>query len=127
MKPVAYLQFLQLAQPAVELFENSGVRFVVADADVLGNAATLRERDDFSAKAFRATRIGARGLEIFVHQRLQIAHWAVAFRTCQRRREMIDDDRLRATFGLTALARVIDDERVDVRHGTEHGLGEALF
>ena len=39
---------------------------------------------------------------------------------------MIDDDRLCAPFGLRPLARVVDDERVDVRQGAERRLRVAL-
>ncbi len=65
------------------------------------------------------------GLVVLVHQRLEVAHRPVAFGAGQRRGQVIDDHRLRPALGLRALARVVDDERVEMRHRPERRFGQA--
>ena len=40
---------------------------------------------------------------------------------------MIDDHRLRTPLGLGALAGVIDDEGIDMRHWSQNCLGQTVF
>ncbi len=60
-----------------------------------------------------------------IGEQLQIAQRAVGFGTGQRRHQVIDDHRLRAAFGLGALARIVDDERIDIGHRAQYGIRPA--
>ncbi len=86
--------------------------------------SSTRSKDLFGEQ-LQASRIGAGSFVIFIDQRFQFAQRPMAFGARQRRRQMVDDDRRAAPLGLAALARIVDDERVEMRHRPEHGLGKA--
>ena len=69
------------------------------------------------AAASGATRRGSpcAGLVIFVDQALELGQHAVAAGAGQGRGQVIDDHRLGSPLGLGALARVVDDERIEMR------------
>ena len=85
----------------------------------------MAQREDLVAQIGDAPRVDAGRLVIFVDQTLQLGQRPVGFGAGQRRRQMIDDHRGRAPLGLAALARIVDDERVDVGQGTQSRLREA--
>ena len=63
---------------------------------------------------------------MFVEQLLKPGGIAVALRTRHRRDQVVDDGRMRPAFGLRALARIIDQERVDQGQVAECGVGTAV-
>ena len=63
---------------------------------------------------------------MLVEQLLKPGGVAVALRAGHRRDQVIDDGRMRPAFGLGALARIIDQERVDQRKVAECGVGTAI-
>ena len=63
---------------------------------------------------------------VLVEQRLELRHLVVGVRAHHRRHEVVDDHGMHAALGLDALARVVDDERVDERHVAERRIGGAL-
>ena len=127
MQPVANLQFLQLAEIAVELAERR--RFVVlgADAAIDRQSRALRKVPDIRSQHGQAARVERRCLIVFVHQPFQLHHRSVALGARERRGQMIDDCGMSAALCLRALARIVDDEGVEVREGAEHGIGEAVL
>ena len=69
----------------------------------------------------------AGGVVIFVDQRLEVLQRTVALGAGQRRRQVIDDDGADAALGLRSLARIVDDERIEMRHRAEDGFRIAGF
>ena len=63
---------------------------------------------------------------VLVEQRLELGHLVVGVRAHHRRHEVVDDHGVHAALGLHALARVVDDERVDEREVAERRVGRAL-
>ena len=125
MQPVADLHFLQFAQVIVELGEGFVGGFVRADPAIEIEARRARKLDDALAQQFDPPRIDPGGLVIFVHQPFEIGERAVGFGAGERRGQVIDNHRRGAALGLRAFARVVDDERIDVRHRAERRFGEA--
>ena len=82
------------------------------------------QRQDLAAQVPHPPRIDPRRQVVLVHQRLQLAQRPVALRPRQWRRQVVDDHRLRPPLGLRALAGVVDDERIDMRHRPQRHLGE---
>ena len=64
-------------------------------------------------------------LRVLVEQLLQPGDVAVALGPGHRRHEVVDKRGVRAPLGLRALARVVDQERVDQRQVADRGVGAA--
>ncbi|MNI22304.1 hypothetical protein D3C73_758560 [compost metagenome] len=64
---------------------------------------------------------------ILVGQQLQVAQRPVGFCSGQRWHQVINDHCLRAPLGLGALARIVDDERVDIGQRPEQRVRPAVF
>ena len=77
------------------------------------------EIENLPAEQIQPARIDAGGLVIFVDQRFESAQRPIAFGAGQRRRQVVDDDRRRAALGLGALARIVDDEGIEMRQRPE--------
>src|SRR3546814_16165985 len=114
VQAVADLQLLQLAEVIVELAERR-LRIVgLGDAAVLVEAAGRRELEDLRAQHLQAARIEAGGVVILVDQALELGERAVDLSAGQRRRQVIDDDRLGTTLGLGAFAAIVTDRKSGV-------------
>ncbi|KPY85984.1 primosome assembly protein PriA [Pseudomonas syringae pv. spinaceae] len=129
MQAVANLRFLQVTQISVQTRQPDR-RVGVAVGGVVQRQFTIDTgfTDQFENVPLQLAgpaRIEQLRLIELVGEQLQIAQRAVGFGTGQRRHQVIDDHRLRAAFGLSALARVIDDERIDIGHGAQHGIRPA--
>ncbi|MNI07721.1 hypothetical protein D3C73_607340 [compost metagenome] len=74
-----------------------------------------------------AARIEQLRFVILVGQQLKIAQRAVGFGAGQRRHQVIDDHCLGAALGLGALARIVDDEWIDVRQRPEQRVRPAIL
>ena len=120
MQPVADLHFLQVAQPRIELFQRQIVIIARCNAGIGVESDVAHQIKDLCLQQLQPPRIMARGLVKFINQRLEIPQRPVAFGPGQRRRQMVDDHSRAAPLGLCPLARIIDDERIDMRHRAEH-------
>jgi len=116
VQPVADAHVLQLAQPGVELSQRGvglgAVRFALVQQTRLARA--LQDQGGDHASAARVERLCLRE---FVEQGFQLARRAVRARFDERRREMADRHRADPALGLRGLAGIVDDERIDHRHG----------
>ena len=66
-------------------------------------------------------------LIIFIDQLRQLGQRAIGVRRCHWRRQMVDDDGMRAPLRLRTLARIIDDERIKQGHVRQQRIGETLL
>ena len=123
MQSVADLRLFQIAEPGVELGQIAVL--IAGEAGVEVDPRGGGQRQDLAPQMGDAAGIDAGSLVIFIDQRFEIAQRTVAFRACQRRGEVVDDDRLCPTFGLRAFAGVIDDKGIDMGNGAEDRLGQA--
>jgi len=121
VQTVADLHFLEVAEIGVEFFERGLLRLVADNAGVLVEADIGDEVEDLSLEQFQPTWIAARGLVIFVDQRLQVLQRPVALGARQRWGQVVDDDRGCPALGLGALARIVDDEGIEMRQRAEDG------
>ena len=126
VEPVADLEILQLAQKAVELAQ--GLRLILAGGDgaIAVDAGGAGALQDLGGERRDTARVTAQRVVIFVDQPLELGLRAIAAGAGQGRGQMVDDDGLRPPLGLRPLAGIIDDERVEMRQGPEHRLGETF-
>ncbi len=115
VEPVADLQFLKLAQKPVEFAQRNGRFLADGDAAIAIEPGGAGLFEDRRRKHPDTPPIAKGGLVIFVDQPLQLRKETVTAGAGQRRRQMVDDDRLSPPLCLRALARIVDDERVEVR------------
>ena len=125
VQAAADLHLLQLAEVAVQLRERRVVVVGGLDPAVAVQPDVGGQGQDLLAQHLQPARVHPGGLEVLVDQQLQLRQRAVGPGPGQRRREMVDDDRLRPPLGLGALAGVVDDERVEVGQGSEGRLRKA--
>ena len=79
-----------------------------------------------SASTRGPLRIEIGGERILVDQRLQPCEVVVQFGTGHRWRQMIDNDRAGAAFGLDALAGIVDDKGIEMRQRSQHRIRKAI-
>ena len=125
VQAVPDLHLLELAQVRVQLGEGLAGLLAGGDAAVPIEPEAGHEVEDLFAQNREAARVHPRRLVVLVDEAFEIGERAVALRPGEGRRQVVDDDRLRAPLGLRPLARVVDDERIDVRQGAERRLREA--
>ena len=123
MQPVANLCLFQLAEIGIEFGQISG--FMTLKTDIFVQAAGGGEGENLASEVFNAPRIYSGSFIVFINQSFEVSQWAIGFRAGQGWGEVIDDHRLRAPLGLGAFAGIVDDERVDMRHGSQNCLGQA--
>ncbi|EDT38400.1 DNA-binding response regulator, LuxR family [Burkholderia ambifaria MEX-5] len=122
VQPVANLRFLQFAQPCVDAREQRVLVPGVArrrHAQLVMQPVFGDRREDRLAQQLRAPRIDHQRFVVFVDLPFEILQRAVVFRARERRHQVIDDHGLRAALRLAALARIVDDERIQVRQRPE--------
>ncbi|MCL6708413.1 hypothetical protein M8R20_15535 [Pseudomonas sp. R2.Fl] len=122
VQPVADLHLLEIAEIGVEFFQRRIFRLALGDAGILVEADVGDQVEDLFLQELQPPRIAARRLVILVDQRLQVLERPVALGPRQRRRQVVDDHRAGPALGLRALARIVDDERIEMRQRPEHGL-----
>ena len=83
--------------------------------DIAVETGVSREVEDAAAQVGEPAPVHAGRRVILVEQRFEVLERAVGFGAGQRRHEMIDDHRAGAALGLRALARIVDDEGIEVR------------
>ncbi len=119
------LQLLELAEVVVELGKG-GVRAIARfDADVAVEPEAPAQGQDLAPQVSGAARVDPGRVVVLVDQPLELGKRPVGFRARERRRQMVDDHRGTPPLGLAALARVVDDEGVDVGQRPERRLREA--
>ena len=132
VQTVADLAFLEFAQVGIGLVQQLlllGLGAWRRHAQVLVQVVRDDVRQDLLAQQRGPPAIQRDGFVVLVHHALQVARRAIAFGARQRRHQVVHDHRLGAALGLGALARIVDDEGVQVRHGAERqvrpaGLGQ---
>ena len=115
MQSIADLQILQLAQKAIELAQCLCFVLAVGDAAIAVDPGGARGCEDIAGERRHPARVAAQRVVIFVDQPFELGLHAIAAGAGQGRGQVVDDDRLRAPLGLGSLARIVDDERVEMR------------
>ncbi len=125
MQAVADPQLLEVAEPGIETGER-GLRIAVEiEPAILGQPRVPRPLEYRARENAGPAGIERDGLGIFVQQRLDLGRGAMQSGLGQRRGQVPDRDRRDAPLGLGRLARIVDDEGIDDRHGAEHRLRRA--
>ena len=75
----------------------------------------LQLRQELRLQIFRTRRVQPARLIVFLNPLLQFQQVAIQFGAGQGRGEVVNNHRLGAAFGLSAFARVVDDERINQR------------
>ena len=126
VETVPDLHLLDFAEITVQLAERVVAAIRRLDAAILIQPNGGGKLQDARGERRAAAWIDRGGVEELVHQPLQLLQRAVAAGACERRRQVIDDDRSAPPLGLAALARVVHDEGVDVGERPERSLRKAL-
>ena len=85
----------------------------------------VHEGPDLGADGRQLGRIHRGDVGVLVEQLFQLGDVAVRLGPRHGRHEVVDDRRVRTSLGLRALARVVDEERVDEREVADRGVGRA--
>ena len=128
MQSVADLDVLDLAQPAVDVQQHVVERVVVGPVlqpEVVVHLGGPHERPDLLTDGGQLAGIERGDVGVLVEQLLQTRDVAVGFGPGHRRDEVVDQGGVRAAFGLGALPRIVDQERVDQRQVAQRGVGAA--
>jgi hypothetical protein len=127
VQAIADLRFLQVAQVGVQARQpHRRVVQLAFQLQVAVDVVGLDQFEDVALQLAGTARVEQLRFVVLVGQLLQVAQRAVGFGAGQRRHQVVDDHRLGAALGLGALARVVDDERVDVRQRAEQASGQHL-
>ncbi len=126
VQAVTDLHLLQLAEIAVELAERPVGRLVSDDAAITIESCCADEVDYLCRERLQPSWVAARRFVIFIDEALELGDAPITLGACQRRRQMIDDNGLRAALGLRPLTGIIDDEGVEMRQRAERRLGETF-
>jgi hypothetical protein len=128
VQAVADLGVLDLAEPTVDVQQEvveAVVLGTVGEAQVVVELGGLDEGPDLGADRRELRRVHRADLGVLVEELLQARDVAVGVRAGHRRHEVVDEGGVDAALGLGALARVVDQERVDQRQVAEGGVGAA--
>ena len=126
VQAVADLRVLDLAEPAVDV-EDELVELLVAgslvEPEVAVHLGGVHEGPDLGPDGRQLGRVHGGDVGVLVEQLLEPGDVAVRLGPRHRRDEVVDDRGVRASLGLRALARVVDEERVDERQVADRGVG----
>ncbi len=129
VQAIANLRLFQVTQVSVQTRQPQrriGIAVeVLAQSQLAIYMGFTDQFENIPLQLARAARIQQLRLIELVGEQFQIAQRAIGFRTGQGRHQVIDDHRLSAPFGLCALARIIDDKWIDVRHRAQYGVRPA--
>ena len=129
MQSVADLNILDLAQPAVDVQQHVVEDLFVGplgEAEVVIHLRGGEQRPDLLANRGEFRGIESRDVRVLVEELFESCDVAVGFGPRHGRDQVVDEHRVRSTLGLGALARVVDQERIDQRDVAERGIGAAL-
>ena len=128
VQPVADQRVLDLAQVAVHV-QHEAVELLLAgrrgQLQVVVQFGGLDQFPDLGPQHGQLGRVEGADRGVLVEQLLQLGQVAVGVGAGHRRDQVVDDGGVPAPLGLGALARVVDDERVDQRQVAEHRVGRA--
>ena len=128
VQPVADLNVLDLAQPPVDVQQHVVERILVGpvvEPEVVIHLRRAHERPDLLTDRGQLAGIERGDVGVLVQQLFQTRDIAVGFGPGHRRDEVVDEGGVGTAFGLRALSRVVDEERVDQRQVAERGVGAA--
>ena len=128
VQSVADLDVLDLAQPAVDVQQHvvEGVLVgTVVEAEVVVHLGRPHQGPDLLADGGQLAGIERGNGGVLVEQLFESCDVAVGFGAGHRRDEVVDQGGVGAPFGLRALARVVDQERVDQRQVAQCRVGAA--
>ena len=128
VQPVADQRVLDLAQVAVDV-QHEAVELFLArrrgQLQVVVQFGGLDQFPDLGPQHRQLDRVEGADRRVLIQQLLQLGQVAVGVGAGHRRDQVVDDGGVPAPLGLGALARVVDDERVDQRQVAEHRVGRA--
>ena len=128
MQPVADLDVLDLAQPAVDVQQHVVERVISGrsvQAEVVVHLGRAHQRPDLLADRGQLGGVERGDGGVLVEQLLQSRDVAVGFGASHRRDQVVDQHGVRTTLGLGALARIVDQERVNQRQVAQRRVGAA--
>ena len=128
VQPVADLDVLDLAQPAVDVQQHVVERVLVGPVvqpEVVVHLRRPHQRPDLLPDGGQLAGVERGDVGVLVEQLFEAGDVAVGFGAGHRRDEVVDQHGVGAALGLGALARVVDQERVDQRQVAERGVGAA--
>ena len=128
VQPVANLNVLDLAQPPVDVQQHVVERILVGPVvkpEIVIHLGRAHERPDLLTDRGQLAGVECGDVGVLVQQLLQTRYVAVAFGPGHRWDEVVDEGGVCAAFGLGALPRIVDQERVDQREVAERSVGAA--
>ena len=128
VQTVADLGVLDLAQPAVHVQQEAvelGVVRTFVQAEVVVELGGLDQGPDLGPDGGQLGRVQRRDLRVLVHQLFQARDVAVALGAGHGRDQVTDQRGVGPALGLGALARVVDQERVDEREVADRRVAAA--
>ncbi|MNZ51945.1 hypothetical protein D3C78_697770 [compost metagenome] len=126
MQAIADLRLLEVAQVGVQARQpHRGIVQRTFDLQLAVDMVVAHQRQDVALQLAGPARVEQLRLVVLVGQQFQVTQGPIGFGAGQRRHQVVDDHRLGAALGLGTLARVVDDERVDVRQRAEQGVRPA--
>ena len=129
MQAVADLDVLDLAEPAIDVQQHvvEGVVFgALRQPEVVIHLGRAHQCPDLLAYRGELGRVECGDIGVLVEHLLQSGGVAVTLGPGHRWDQVVDDGGMRPAFGLGALARIVDQERVDQREITECRVGTAV-
>ncbi len=128
MQPVADLDILDLAQPAVDMKQHVVERVILGplvQTEIVVHLRGAHQRPDLLTDGGQLARVERGNGGVLVEQLLQSRNVAVGFGAGHRWNEVVDQCGVRAALGLGALPRVVDQKRVDQRQVAQCSVGAA--
>ena len=125
MQAIADLRFFDFTQVGIQALQQGLLLAVVGGLGKtqLGVQAVCQHLlQNADAQQLGAARVQRQGFVILVHAAFELLQGAVGFGPGHGGHQVVDDDGLRATLGLRALAGVVDDEGVQVRQRAQNGI-----
>src|SRR2546423_9391739 len=86
----------------------------------------LHQIPDLSSQYVQLRGIQSLRAVVLLDQPCESGQWSVHLCLCKRWNEVVDDDRVRASLGLRALARVVDHERIKQREIAQQHIGSTI-
>ena len=115
METVADLRFLEVAQVRVKAQQIA--IGVTGEAGIEIESRVFGEVEDVAFEPVAAAAVHPLGEVVFIDQSFKVPERSIGLGAGEWWCQVIDDYRTGAAFGLRSFARVIDDERIELRQG----------
>ncbi len=128
MQAVTDLDVLDLTQPAVDVQQHVVERVLVRailQAQVVVHLGGPHQCPDLLADGRQLAGVQRRDVGVLIEELLEFRDVAVGFGARHRRDEVIDEGGVCPALGLGALARIVDQERIDQRQIAQGRVGAA--